>query len=263
MARKPQPTWQMPTLASSARRVCAWRSRWARSIWQLVCRMPGSPVPPVVAITGREHQRHQLRHAYQEVDHGAPFSAVTKYSAYVSNPNELSHHLRQAFRAATTGTPQPTHVDLQGIDGGAVVNVEADLEVVVETQFASLPPFRPTADQESIDEALALLRAADKPVIVAGGGVTTSDARAELIALAGEALHPGRHRAECPRRCSRPTIRWRSACPAHTRRACSNQIMCEADLIFYIGSHTGGQLTNNYTIPPPGVKAIQLDINAG
>ena len=32
-------------------------------------------------------------------------------------------------------------------------------------------------------------------------------------------------------------------------------------MLFYIGSHTGGQLTNNYTIPPPGARVIQLDIN--
>ncbi len=215
---------------------------------------------PVVAITGREWQSNQLRHAYQEVDHYAPFSAVTKYSAYVSNPTELSQHVRQAFRAATTGTPQPAHIDLQGIDGGGVVNVEADLEVIVEEQFAALPPFRPTADQASIEAALALLRAAEKPVIVAGGGVTTSGARAELTALAeklsipvatalnAKAMFPADHPLAV-------------GVPGSYSRACSNQIVCEADLLFYIGSHTGGQLTNNYTIPPPGVKVIQLDIN--
>ena len=215
---------------------------------------------PVVAITGREQHPRQLRHAYQEVDHRAPFSVVTKYSAYVANPEELSHHLRQAFRAATTGTPQPTHLDLEGIDGGGVVNLEADLEVVVEPQFANLPPFRPVADQESIGAALSLLQSAQKPVIVAGGGVTTSDARAELIALAeklsipvatalnAKAMFPADHPLEV-------------GVPGSYSRACANQILCEADLVFYIGSHTGGQLTNNYTIPPPGVKVIQLDIN--
>ena len=215
---------------------------------------------PVVAITGREWQAHQLRHAYQEVDHMAPFSAVTKYNAYVAKPAELGHHLRQAFRAATTGTPQPAHLDLQGIDGGAVVDAEADLEVIVEEQFARLPPFRPCADQESIDQALASLASAQRPVIVAGGGVTTSDARAELIALAeklsipvatalnAKAMFPADHALAV-------------GLPGSYSRACANQILCEADLVFYIGSHTGGQLTNNYTIPPPGLRVIQLDIN--
>ena len=215
---------------------------------------------PVVAITGREHQRHQLRHAYQEVDHRGPFAAVTKYSACVTRPEELSHHLRQAFRAATSGTPQPAHLDFEGIDGGAVVDVEADLDVIVEPQFARLPPFRPVADQDSIAAALSLLNAARQPVIVAGGGVTASDARAELIALAeklslpvatalnAKAMFPADHPLAV-------------GVPGSYSRACANQILCEADLVFFIGSHSGGQVTNNYTIPPPGVNVIQLDIN--
>ena len=215
---------------------------------------------PVVAITGREWQGHQLRHAYQEVDHHAPFSAVTKYSAYVAKPEELSHHLRQAFRSATSGTPGPTHLDLQGIDGAAVVNVEADLTVEVDAQFAQLPPFRPSAADETISAALELLAAAERPVIVAGGGVTASAARAELIALAeklsipvatalnAKAMFPADHPLAV-------------GLPGSYSRACANQIVCEADLLFYIGSHTGGQLTNNYSIPPPGARVIQLDIN--
>ena len=215
---------------------------------------------PVVAITGREWQGHQLRHAYQEVDHQAPFSAVTKYSAYVAKPEELSHHLRQAFRSAASGTPGPTHLDLQGIDGSAVVNVAADLNVEVDAQFAQLPPFRPSADDETISAALELLAAAERPVIVAGGGVTASAARAELIALAeqlsipvatalnAKAMFPADHPLAV-------------GVPGSYSRACANQIVCEADLLFYIGSHTGGQLTNNYSIPPPGTRVIQLDIN--
>ena len=44
---------------------------------------------PVVALTGRENQNSQKRHAYQEVDHVGPFSAVTKYSAFVSHLEQL------------------------------------------------------------------------------------------------------------------------------------------------------------------------------
>ncbi len=215
---------------------------------------------PVVAITGREQQPRQLRHAYQEVDHHAPFSAVTKYSAYVSKPEELSHHLRQAFRAATTGTPQPTHLDLEGIDGGGVVDVEANLDVIVEPHFASVPPFRPVADQESIAAALHLLQTAHRPVIVAGGGVTASAARSELIALAEKLLIPVATalNAKAMFPSDHPLA---VGLPGSYSRSCANQILCEADLVFYIGSHTGGQLTNNYSVPPPGVQVIQLDIN--
>ena len=49
--------------------------------------------------------------------------------------------------------------------------------------------------------------------------------------------------------------------PGSYSRACANQALCEADLVFFIGSHTGGQVTNAYQIPPQGTPIIQLDIN--
>lgn len=215
---------------------------------------------PVIALTGREFQIHQQRHAYQEVDHVNPFAAVTKSSAFVAKPEHLPLYLRQAFRTATTGTPGPVHLDLEGIAGQAVVEPEADLEVIVEESFTQAPPFRPTAEEEKIVAALHLLTQAQRPVIVAGGGVTASGARAELIALAeklsipvatslnAKAMFPADHLLAL-------------GVPGSYSRACANQALCEADLVFFIGSHTGGQVTNSYTIPPQGTPIIQLDIN--
>ena len=122
---------------------------------------------PVVALTGRELLINQKRHAYQEVDHVNPFSAVAKYSAYVPTPAHLPVYLRQAFRAATTGTPGPAHLDLEGIAGQEVVDQEADLEVYAEDMFAHLPPFRPEAEPSGIAAALQLLSKAERPLIVA------------------------------------------------------------------------------------------------
>ena len=65
-----------------------------------------------------------------------------------------------------------------------VIDNEADLEVVVEDMFAHLPPCRPEAEVEKVKVALQLLDEAEQPVIVAGGGVTASGARDELIAFA-------------------------------------------------------------------------------
>jgi len=98
-------------------------------------------------------------------------------------------------------------------------------------------------------------------VIVAGGGVTASGARDELIALAeglsipvatalnAKAMFPANHPLAV-------------GTPGNYSRECSNRIMCEADLVFFVGSHTGGQLTLDFRIPPQGTRAIQLDINA-
>ena len=49
--------------------------------------------------------------------------------------------------------------------------------------------------------------------------------------------------------------------PGLYSRSCANQAVCEADLVFFIGSHTGGQVTNGYQIPPQGTPIIQLDIS--
>ena len=203
---------------------------------------------PVIAITGRESQINQLRHAYQEVNHANPFSAVTKYSALVNTTEQLPIYLRQAFRSATSGTPGPTHLDLEGLAGQVVIDKEADLEVVIEDMFAHLPPFRPEAEVEKVTAALQILNDAERPVIVAGGGVTASDARNELIAFAeklsipvatalnAKAMFPSDHPLAV-------------GVPGSYSRECANRALCETDLVFFIGSHTGGQVTNGYTIP--------------
>lgn len=214
---------------------------------------------PVVAITGREFHSNQNRNAYQEVDHVNPFSAVAKSSAFVSKPEELPLHLRQAFRTATTGTPGPVHLDLEGLAGQGVVDKEADFEVAIEEMFARVPPFRPEADSESIALALKVLAKAERPVIVAGGGVTASDARTELIAFAeklsipvatalnAKTMFPHDHPLAV-------------GVPGYYSRSCANQTLYEADLVFFIGSHSGGQVTNNYLLPRAGTAVIQLDI---
>ena len=215
---------------------------------------------PVIALTGRELPINQQRHAYQEVDHVRPFTTVTKYSASVRTPDLLGIRLRQAFRAATTGTPGPAHLDLDGLAGQAVFDREADLKVIIEEPFTRVPAFRPEADGDQIAQALNRLSQAERPVIVAGGGVTASDARAELIAFAEKLSIPVatalNAKAMFP-----PDHPLAVGTPGNYSRECSNRILCEADLVFFIGSHAGGQVTHGYRIPPQGTPVMQLDIN--
>ena len=102
---------------------------------------------PVIAITGRQTQINQQRHAYQEVDHKAPFSAVTKYSINVSELDQLPYFMRQAFRESVSGTPGPVHLDFEGFVGQNIAEAEADLNVIIEEQFTHMPPFRPEPEQ--------------------------------------------------------------------------------------------------------------------
>ena len=260
MAKSRPPIWPMPMPGLAAVPVFAWPSRSAPLILLPGLQDAYLACSPVVALTGRETQMSQHRHAYQEVNHVNPFSAVTKYDATVTKLEQLPMYLRQAFRAATSGTPGPAHLDLEGIAGQVIMEGEAALEVVIEEAFSQVPPFRPEAELPLLEEAIQLLTQAERPVIVAGGGVTSSDARTELIALAeklsipvatslnAKAMFPHDHPLAV-------------GVPGSYSRACANQTLCEADLVFFIGSHTGGQVTNGYSIPPQGTPVIQLDIN--
>src|SRR5262249_39401849 len=141
---------------------------------------------PVIALTGGREPKNKFRKVYQEVDDVPAFEPVTKFNATVDDVARFPDMVRQAFRAATTGTPGPVHLQFRGNEGQVDIE-EAEMEPLVEPLFARVPPFRPQPDQTSVLEALKVLQNAERPEIVAGGGVRASGAQAELVALA-EAL---------------------------------------------------------------------------
>ena len=215
---------------------------------------------PMVALTGRLRQVRQNRHAYQEVDHMAPFEAVTKYNVPVTSIEEFPLALRQAIREATTATPGPTHLDLWGIWGNDVMQGEADLEIVVEEPFKRVPAFRPEPDVASVQAALARLADAQRPVIVAGGGVTASRAGAELVEFAERLQVPVITSLNAKQ--TFPYNHPLAVGPSgQYSRPSANQTLAAADLVFFVGSHSGGQVTNEWRLPRPGTQVIQLDIN--
>jgi len=215
---------------------------------------------PVIAITGRQIPMAQYRHAYQEILHGPMFDAVTKYNVNVDTLPQLPHILRQAFREATSGTPGPVHLDLLGYQGQAIEEAETDLEVLVEEPFARVPPYRTPPDATQVAEAARLLAAAERPVIVAGGGVTASRAGAELRALAERLSIP-----------VATSLNGKAALlddhPLNVgvvgrySRWCANRVVTEADLVLFIGSAVGEMVTLGWKIPRPGIRIVQIDIN--
>jgi acetolactate synthase-1/2/3 large subunit len=215
---------------------------------------------PVIALTGKKPPLFQHRHAYQEIQHGPLFAAVTKYSADVVTPAQLPYLLRQAFREATSGAPGPVHLDLLGHCGRPLEAAEAMMPVIVEEQFSHYPPFRPQPEDAAVERAAAAIAAARRPVIVAGGGVRLSLAAAELVALAERLSIPvatsvnGKGSIPEDHRLSVGVVGSYSA-------RCANQVVSEADLVIYVGSHTGDQVTHNWTVPAPGTAIVQIDID--
>ncbi len=213
---------------------------------------------PVIAMTGGREPKTKFRKVYQEIDDMPAFEPVTKFNATVDDVARFPDMLRQAFRTAVTGCPGPVHLQFRGNEG-QIDAEEADMEPLVEPQFAKAPAFRPAPDEASVRAALKILQDAKRPVIVAGGGVRASDAAPELVALA-EAL-------QIPVATS---LNGKDAIPGHHplsvgvvgtySRESANRVVNAADLVCFIGTETGGMTTHFWAAPKIGTPAIQIDI---
>jgi acetolactate synthase-1/2/3 large subunit len=214
---------------------------------------------PVIAFTGGRDPKTKFRKVYQEVDDVPAFAPVTKFNATVDDVARIPDMLRQAFRVATSGAPGPVHLQFRGNEGQLDVE-EAVMEALVEPQFAQVPPFRPQPEAAPMRAALDLLQHAERPIIVAGGGVRASGAAAELVALAqalqipvatslnGKDVIPGTHPLSV------------GVAGTYSRES-ANRAVNRADLVCFIGSETGGMTTHFWAVPPIGTPAIQIDID--
>jgi acetolactate synthase-1/2/3 large subunit len=136
---------------------------------------------------------------------------------------------------------------------------EAEMEALVEAQFARVPPFRPEPEAAHVKAALELLEKAERPIIVAVGGAPASAAGTVLVALAaalqipiatslnGKDIIPGIHPLSV-------------GVVGSYSRECANRTVNRADLVCFIGTETGGMTTHFWAVPKIGMPAIQIDI---
>ncbi|MCL5257579.1 MAG: thiamine pyrophosphate-binding protein [Chloroflexi bacterium] len=213
---------------------------------------------PVVAITGGDAPGSRYRYLYQQIDDFQMYDCVTKFNARVETPGRLPDLLRQAFRVATTGTPGPVHLEVPGRLGQYCLG-EIDADLIVEQQYTKYPPYRPEPDPASIGEAVKALAAAERPVIIAGGGVTISGAGPELVQLAEKLSIP----VATSLNGKEAILDDHPLCVGLMGtygRSCANQVVSEADLVFFAGSRAGDLVTDMWKVPTPGTPAIQLDL---
>jgi acetolactate synthase I/II/III large subunit len=216
---------------------------------------------PVIALTGKKPPLWQNRNSYQEIDHHPLFAAVTKYNVTVDTADQLPYYVRQAFREATSGRPRPVHLDISGgYTGGGIESSEGNFQVIVEENFTRLPAFRPEPQTEVLQKAVALLQTAVRPVIVAGGGARSSEAGPEIVELAERLSIPVATSLD-GKEVITDTHPLNVGIVGSYSRWCANRLVSEADLVLYVGSGTGDQVTNDWTIPRMGTAVIQIDID--
>lgn len=214
---------------------------------------------PVLALTGGPFANSRGRHYYQEIEDLPMFKPVSKSSRQVLSADRLPDQLEQALRDATTSAPGPVHLEFADHAGDTIENGELDVELP-DTIWRT-PARRIAPDPAAVQAAAKLLRAAERPVIVAGGGVRSSDAAALLIALAERLGAPVATslNAKDTVPADHPLA---IGVPGLYARGSANEVVLEADLVFYVGSRTGSQLTLMWKVPAKGARVIHLDIDA-
>jgi len=192
---------------------------------------------PILTITGQVPVAQLDREGFQAVDIAEIVRPVVKKSYMVTNPGQLPWVFREAFRIMREGRPGPVHIDLP-LDV-QLTRIEYNSETGAPLAIQRTEP-HPAA----IEAALDMLLAAERPLLMPGGGVISANAAAELVELAELLLVP-----------ILPTLMGWGAIPndhplyvglagIQTQTRAGNRALLESDLVLAIGArfaerHTG------------------------
>ncbi len=210
---------------------------------------------PVLCLTPLIPDVRYHGNSYQEVY--TDFGQVTKYDAEVRMLHRLPEFLGKAYREATTGAPRPVHLY---IDGGLESREFAFNEDFIDERFFTYPAFRPRAADEDVESVVRQIKGAERPALVVGRGGVVSSAWDEVTLF-----------AETFNIAATTSLGGKGGIDEHHplsmgvqgsyRRSAANDVIDDADLVIYIGSHVGGATTLMQATPKPGTKLIQIDID--
>jgi len=132
---------------------------------------------PILCITGQAPVAKLHKEDFQAVDISSVAKPVTKWAVTVLEPAQVPGTFQKAFWLMREGRPGPVLVDLP-LDV-QLAEIEFDPDA-----YEPLPVHRPAATRKQAEKALAMLNAAERPLIVAGGGIVNADAADLLVELA-------------------------------------------------------------------------------
>src|SRR5881628_521386 len=132
---------------------------------------------PILCITGQAPRARLYKEDFQAVDIESISKPVTKWSVTVREPAQVPRAFQQAFHLMRSARPGPVLIDLP-------FDVQmAEIEFDIDT-YEPLPVYKPAATRKQIEKALAMLDEAERPLIVAGGGIINANASDLLVQLA-------------------------------------------------------------------------------
>ena len=208
---------------------------------------------PILCITGQAPRARLHKEDFQAVDIASIAKPVTKWSTTVLEPAQVPRAFQQAFHLMRSGRPGPVLIDLP------FDVMMAEIEFDIDT-YEPLAVYKPTASRKQIEKALQMLVTADKPLIVAGGGIINADASDLLVEFAELTGIP-----------VIPTLMgWGSIpddhalmagmCGLQTSHRYGNANMLASDFVLGIGNRWANRHTGSPEVYCKGRKFIHVDI---
>jgi acetolactate synthase-1/2/3 large subunit len=210
---------------------------------------------PLVAITGQVARPMIGNDAFQEVDITGITTPITKHNYLLQGAADVPHTVQEAFFLASTGRKGPVLIDLPR-------DVQTEIFAPHQAKYPPLEGYRPTVEGHpgQIKRAVSLLKSAETPLIIAGGGISLSSAREVLVQLIEKAEIPVVHtlmgKASIPN--SHPLC---LGLMGYHGRVEANYAISHADVILALGTRFGDRSTGPLATFARQAKIIHIDID--
>ncbi len=208
---------------------------------------------PILCITGQAPRARLYKEDFQAVDIESIAKPVTKWAVTVREPALVPRVFQQAFHVMRSGRPGPVLIDLP-------FDVQmGEIEFDIDT-YEPLAVYKPAATRKQIEKAIDMLCAAERPLIVAGGGIYNAGAEALLVEFAETVGAP-----------VIPTLMgWGSIpddhplmagmCGLQTSHRYGNANMLASDFVLGIGNRWANRHTGSVETYTKGRKFVHVDI---
>jgi len=213
---------------------------------------------PLVVITGQVATAAIGTDAFQECDITGITMGITKHNFLVKSAHEIPRAVAAAFHIATTGRPGPVLVDVPK----DITQSMMEWWYPTTIEELDLPGYHPVAelDGDRVDQAMALIRSAERPVLYVGGGTLKSRASAQLLAFAERTGMPvvttlmarGAFPDSHPQHLGMPGM--------HGMYSAVTAIQ-KSDLLISLGARFDDRVTGKIPAFAPHAKIIHVDID--
>ena len=210
---------------------------------------------PMIAITGQVPVNMIGKDAFQESDIIGMANPCVKYSFQPRDASEIPGVVRKGFYIAATGRPGPVLIDIPK----DVQQNEASMTFPEEVKIRGYHPWT-DPDIVQIEKAIDMLLAAEKPIILAGGGVTISSAFAELQSISELLMIPVvttfKGKGSFPE--NHPLSLGPIGMHGHAE---ANKLMTEADCVLAIGTRFSARSVGTFEEFEKRLKIIHMDVD--